>query len=302
MKIHPLLEWQMAQCLPQNLQKSPEMEALLASVNESYHTLQPVARRHQMGVLDGETSQNHIVKTRVFQDFTRRWGKRIKSRIFSKEESGDKDAEQVLLQNPVLGKTLSAENEEMVLRTLGQNLPNPVFWIDHNGTIIFANNAFCQHIQYTQPWETLIGKSSDFILDLCGKLYKNEEKFIYRTKAHFSKQERINAERLEMVDERVMLRDFIPIFRDGEFRGAMVQYVDITKIILNEKGLKQAENFNSLILKASLSAIVMIDELGKIALWNPKSETIFGFTASEAMGFSFSELVFDASNREFFEA
>ena len=69
---------------------------------------------------------------------------------------------------------------------------------------------------------------------------------------------------------------------------------DVTKEYLLNKDLQEKEqNFKQLINNAP-DAVIVINEAGIITLWNPKTETIFGWSAAEVMGKPLSDTIVPA--------
>src|ERR1700748_3240467 len=57
------------------------------------------------------------------------------------------------------------------------------------------------------------------------------------------------------------------------------------------------EHFDSIFLSAP-DAIIVIDEKGDIVRWNPKAESLFGWTTEEAVSRSLSEMIIPVRYRE----
>jgi PAS domain S-box-containing protein len=65
-----------------------------------------------------------------------------------------------------------------------------------------------------------------------------------------------------------------------------------------ELDLKQSEEITRRIINSALDAIICIDIYGKITVWNPQSEKIFGWKQDEILGKTLSETIIPAEYRE----
>lgn len=73
---------------------------------------------------------------------------------------------------------------------------------------------------------------------------------------------------------------------------------DVTEQLETEAALKLSEETNRLIMNSSLNAIVCMDLSGKIIVWNPQAENIFGWTKEEVLGHPLSETIIPVRYRE----
>ncbi|MEO6327291.1 MAG: PAS domain S-box protein [Ginsengibacter sp.] len=75
-------------------------------------------------------------------------------------------------------------------------------------------------------------------------------------------------------------------------------FKDITERRLAEKKLAESERRLNILFKRAPDAVVIINEHQKIIEWNPKAETIFGFTAGEVLGKLLSDTIIPVNYRE----
>lgn len=73
---------------------------------------------------------------------------------------------------------------------------------------------------------------------------------------------------------------------------------DITARMQFEKALIESEKRTRLIIESSINAIVIMDSYGMITDWNQRAETMFGWSAKEAIGRSLDELIIPNRYRE----
>ena len=72
----------------------------------------------------------------------------------------------------------------------------------------------------------------------------------------------------------------------------------LEQIQLQDRGLRQSEARLRAVLDSALSAVIVIDSDGKVADWNPRAATMFGWTREEAAGRELTELVIPEPLRE----
>ncbi len=76
----------------------------------------------------------------------------------------------------------------------------------------------------------------------------------------------------------------ISIVRESHFKNIPVEQV------IAEFSSRSKVNFE-LLVKAAADAIIAIDGLGRVIMWNPAAEKMFGYPQSEAIGTSFFDLI-----------
>ena len=75
-----------------------------------------------------------------------------------------------------------------------------------------------------------------------------------------------------------------PILEDGRLAGAVVSFRDISEKKKALRDLVISENRYRAIAGTAQDAIILMDDHGRIAYWNPAAERIFGYTEGEALG------------------
>lgn len=82
-----------------------------------------------------------------------------------------------------------------------------------------------------------------------------------------------------------------PIIEEGRITGAVVSFKDITEKKMALRNLIISENRYRVITSTAQDAIILMDNHGRIAYWNPAAERVFGYTELEALGRDLHELV-----------
>lgn len=82
-----------------------------------------------------------------------------------------------------------------------------------------------------------------------------------------------------------------PVYTRGVFKN-------ITARKLAEKKIEESEKRLKTFFKSGPDAVIIINQLQQILEWNPKAETIFGYTAEEVIGMPLSETIIPHQYRE----
>ena len=205
---------------------------------------------------------------------------------FLQDISKRKEAEKNLLQTVELLKTLLA------------NLQSGVLVEDENRKILFTNQLFCDVFSIPVSPEKMIGIDCTDSAEQSKALFKESELFSPRILDILQEKKSITDELLETFDNRFLVRDYVPIFINDEYRGHLWKYTDVTQRIQNQKLLEQSEERTQIIMNSALNAIIMVDDKGKITFWNDQAEIVFGWKEEEVLGKIFTEFLIPERNRE----
>jgi two-component system sensor kinase FixL len=82
-----------------------------------------------------------------------------------------------------------------------------------------------------------------------------------------------------------------PIILDGQHRGAVVAFTDITQRLAAQRAIKESEERKAAVLRSTLDSIVSMDRDGNVIEFNPAAERAFGYTRQEAIGQPLAELI-----------
>jgi two-component system, LuxR family, sensor kinase FixL len=89
-----------------------------------------------------------------------------------------------------------------------------------------------------------------------------------------------------------------PIIQDGEHRGAVVAFADITQRIAAQRAMKESEERKAAVLRSTLDSIISMDRDGIVTEFNPAAERAFGYRPDEAIGKPLAELIIPERFRE----
>ena len=194
-----------------------------------------------------------------------------------------------------ISKELEADRKlkasENRLATLISNLQTGVLLEDKDGKIALTNQMFCNHFNINKTPEELIGVDCSAHEQQTKGNFKNPENFIKRIEEVLAKRETVLADELEMIDGRVLQRDFIPIDNDGAYKGHLWAYNDVT-ISKNYKNNleKQREKYRSIIANMNLG-LLEVDNNNIIQMANDSFCTMSGNTKEELLGKVSSDVI-----------
>jgi PAS domain S-box-containing protein len=125
--------------------------------------------------------------------------------------------------------------EESLRRTVQRfnnilsNIFAGILVISEDNHIEFANPTFCDQFNFDEAPSDLVGMTAAEMLQKVSPAYADSSVTLARIKCILSMQQRVLDEEVLMHDGRVLLRDYLPIFVDGEPSGRMWQHRDITE-------------------------------------------------------------------------
>lgn len=88
-----------------------------------------------------------------------------------------------------------------------------------------------------------------------------------------------------------------PVVEDGEVKGAVVVFKDITERRRAEAALAASEHQTRQILETAHDGFVAIDAGGRIIDWNPQAAAIFGWSRDEALGRELADTIVPEGHR-----
>jgi PAS domain S-box-containing protein len=167
------------------------------------------------------------------------------------------------------------------IRVLLDAIPNPIFYKDAGGVYLGCNKAF----------EDFIGKSRDGIIgktvhdvgpkDPADAYHGAEEALFRQPGVQVYEDTVVNSDgmRHEVVFNKATFRN-----ADGSLGGLVGTILDITERRRAEDRLRETTETLQAIIEASPLAIVVLDPAGRVTLWNPAAERMFGWSEDEVLG------------------
>lgn len=107
-------------------------------------------------------------------------------------------------------------------------IPFAVLLEDSNRRLQFTNQNFCQLFNIEATPEQMVGFNCAEAAEMVAPLFKNSDEFLKRIDNIIEEKIAVNQEIIELVNGKVLLRDYLPIFNDNEFEGQVWIYYDYT--------------------------------------------------------------------------
>lgn len=179
------------------------------------------------------------------------------------------------------------------------NLQTGVILEDEDRRVLLVNKKFCSMFDFEEEPDLLIGMDYSNSVEDLKRFFKNPDLYVARLNSILKAKEPVYNEELELVDGRFFERSYIPIFRDGIYKGNLRSYVDITlkknhqTLLQNEK-----EKYSSIIANMNLG-LVEVDQNDCITLVNHSFSEISGYSMEELVGKNASDLFLTKESKEF---
>ncbi|MEO8809111.1 MAG: EAL domain-containing protein [Rhodanobacter sp.] len=120
------------------------------------------------------------------------------------------------------------------VRTILSNQHAGVLVVSEEGSVKFANEAFCALFGFTETPAELEGVSTKVILDRISRAYLDPQREISRVNEIVARNVPVMSEEIRLAGGRTLLRDFMPITIDDIAQGSIWQQHDITERKLHD--------------------------------------------------------------------
>jgi PAS domain S-box-containing protein len=149
----------------------------------------------------------------------------------------------VLVSDITLRKQAENELKESyrTQKLLLENLEGAVIIEDANRKIRLVNDEFCQMFGIPLSPDQLKGADCSESAEQTKHLFYNPQNFPARVSEILKGQIKVLGEELELVDGRVLERDYIPIFFNDHYQGHLWHYHDVTRRKQTERALTMAK-------------------------------------------------------------
>jgi PAS domain S-box-containing protein len=210
----------------------------------------------------------------------------LSNRIISDDEKGGVRGVIIDISEQKNTEEKLRESEEK-FRTLAERSPNMIF-INQKGRVVYVNEEAENIMGYKK--EEFCSPSFNF-LDLVAQESKESGKSSF---SDHMKGENVPPCEYRLVTKEGRIIEAIISSRMIKYRGesAILGVVtDITERKKVEEALRESDEKFRLVVDSANDAIITVDDEGKIVLWNRAAETIFGYSANEAIGKSIALLI-----------
>lgn len=178
-------------------------------------------------------------------------------------------------------KLIESENR---LSTLILNLDKGVVLEDENRKIILTNKKFTEFFHIDASPDDLIGMDCKAASEMNSKLFKDPEKFLCRIQEIDQEKQIVLSEELEMVDGKILERNYMPITIGEKSKGYLWTFKDVTLSRTYSKRLEvQKEKYYNIISNMNLG-LVEVDLDDRILMVNHSFEEMTGYSFDELIG------------------
>ncbi|WP_372744807.1 PAS domain S-box protein [Lutibacter sp.] len=155
------------------------------------------------------------------------------------------------------------------MTSLITNLHDGILLGNIDNTIALTNNRFCEIFNSNMKPDEMKGLNCTMASDL-KSLFVDSEVFELRVNEILKNKKLVTGDQLEMVDGRILERDFIPIWNENKYEGHLWMYSDITEKVTTNKKIAELRNFYEKILDNIPSDIAVFDNEHRYLYINPK--------------------------------
>lgn len=172
-------------------------------------------------------------------------------------------------------------DSEALYESLVQSLPQNVFRKDRDGRITFVNRRYC--VALGRSFDELLGKT-DF------DLFPRElaEKYVHDDREVMAAGRTLEVtERHRLPDGRTIHVHVVktPVFdAGGQVIGVQGIFWDVTEQVDAEESLARSERRYRQLAEATMDGIIVVDAAGRVTLFNPAAERLFGYRRAEVIG------------------
>ncbi|WP_405327887.1 PAS domain S-box protein [Leeuwenhoekiella sp. LLG6367-2.1] len=178
-------------------------------------------------------------------------------------------------------KLIESENR---LSALILRLQSGILLEDENRKVVLTNPMFCEMFGIDVNPEMLIGADCIKAADDAKTLFKDPDKFLVRISEILEKRELVTGDELELIDGRILLRDFVPVYSNEKYKGHLWSYNDITLSKRHKEDLRnQKEKYSNIIANMNLGLVETNTE-GKILFVNQSFCEQSGYSKQELLG------------------
>ncbi len=213
----------------------------------------------------------------------------------------------VAAQGIVRDITIAKQNEEQLiesenrLSTLILNLDSGVLLEDENRQIALTNKMFCELFNIPISPDLMIGQDCSNAVKQSKNLFVNPEKFVSKINNILNSRTIVLGDELKMQDGKILERDYIPIFKNNEYKGHLWSYRDVTLKRKYSQSLEaQKQKYSSIIANMNLG-LVEVGNDDKILMINQSFTEMSGYSEKELIGKKGNELFLTKENAETIE-
>lgn len=190
------------------------------------------------------------------------------------------------------------KESENRLYSLIINLQTGVLLEDENRRILLVNQFFCDMFNIDAPPTAMIGADCTNSAEEAKFFFKNPDKFVARIGEILDRKEAVISEPLELADGRFFERTYTPVFIDGNYKGHLWSYNDVTLRVKYHENLEaEREKYRAIIDNMNIG-LLEVDNNEVIQLANQRFLDMSGYSAGELVGKIASDLFLDEDHKK----
>ena len=170
-------------------------------------------------------------------------------------------------------KAIEKALEESASRmsSLITNLQSGIMLENEDRTISLINKRFCELFSMSIGASELIGMDCGVATEQAKHKFLYPDEYMVRVNEIFNERETVIGDKLELANGKIFERNFIPIWNQDVYAGALWMFNDITEKLNAEKKLEDVRVFYEEILDNIPSDIAVFDTDHRYLYLNPKS-------------------------------
>lgn len=176
-------------------------------------------------------------------------------------------ARDITQEHKVQNNLIKSENR---LKTLILNLDSGILLEDEDCNIIFTNKKFCDLFSIRENPEQLQGQHCSTRMGSSKTLFEKPEAFIARMQDVVNNKTKVLGDELNMLDGKILQRDYIPIYEGNTYKGHLWTFKDVTAEKQAQQNLIESENNLKTLVQNLDHGIYLEDKNGIAVLANKK--------------------------------
>ncbi len=160
-------------------------------------------------------------------------------------------------------------NTSLLFRLIN-NLPSGILVTDESRKLVFVNKAFCELYGIEKHPRELAGMDAEESLKYDKLFYKDPDALVARIQSILAAKTIVLKDELEMLDGRIISRDYIPLALDDNHRGEIWKFTDITAQKNSDRRFQEQRAFYEHILNSLPTSVVALDPQMRILFANPQ--------------------------------
>ncbi|QEC66646.1 PAS domain S-box protein [Panacibacter ginsenosidivorans] len=158
---------------------------------------------------------------------------------------------------------------ELRFRSLSENLNDGIIVEDEDRRIVLTNQKFCDMFDIIFQPKALSDSSCKDAMRHCSKLIKSPVNFEELSEGFISSQKKISSIILELNNGKIYEMDCAPVLIDGQYKGHLWKYADVTDRIYADNKLEAQKKFYEDVLNGIPADIAVLNERREYLYVNP---------------------------------